>query len=114
MLRQVVDLTTRLYYYIFDRFIIYPLLRMLYTKFNCRFLNLGYLPEISDGKVNTLVEQLNENIDMRPHVYLYEKVLSLCPMYPNFAGMNVLEIGCGQGGGIEWIKQYVRVIFDIN
>lgn len=39
----------------------------------------------------------------KPHIYLYEKTLSLCPEYMSLRGKRLLEIGCGHGGGILWL-----------
>lgn len=42
------------------------------------------------------------------NIALYKKILSLCPKYRNFGGLRLLEIGCGQGGGIEWISRVIE------
>lgn len=41
-----------------------------------------------------------------PHYYLYEKPLSLHPKYPRLSGLDLLEVSCGQGAGIDWMSMY--------
>lgn len=48
-----------------------------------------------------------------PHIGLYEKTLSLHPQYPSLNDCRLLEVGCGQGGGIDWINRYL-VYFSIS
>ncbi len=38
-------------------------------------------------------------------IRLYEKTMSLCPLYGGDAmrGMHLLEISCGHGGGLMWL-----------
>ncbi|CAJ0939421.1 unnamed protein product, partial [Mesorhabditis belari] len=39
------------------------------------------------------------------HILLYEKCLSFHPKYPKFKDLSLLEVGCGQGGGLAWLKR---------
>ncbi|EFO25929.1 hypothetical protein LOAG_02551 [Loa loa] len=102
MIGYLMDILHRLYYFLFDRLILYPLLSLLRDKLSIRFMNLGY--QQKEDEDFPVMEKLSE-IDnyCRANITLYEKALSLCPKYPNFAGLQLLEVGCGQGGGVEWI-----------
>lgn len=78
-------------------------------------MNLGYSPlpycveETNLGKDETIKTVLNKIIESndlnKAHYYLYEKALSMCPNYPIFEDLKIVEIGCGLGGGVEWIKR---------
>lgn len=104
ILKKIVQLITRCYFYIFDRTILYPLLCLLQKKFNIRFMNLGYderdhlLPKVF--KTHTIADECRANIA------LYEKTLSMCPSYNKLNGLKLLEVGCGHGGGLTWIRRY--------
>ncbi|VDK51832.1 unnamed protein product [Anisakis simplex] len=123
MFWKVFELVNRFYYYLFDRFILYPLLYWMRAKFHIHFLNLGYCPLDDERKLCVIDQLLNDTeqkdggditeaadnnfIDKqayRAHIYLYEITLSVCPDYDKlFGGKCLLEVGCGHGGGIEWI-----------
>ncbi|MCP9265559.1 hypothetical protein DINM_020888 [Dirofilaria immitis] len=65
-------------------------------------MNLGY--QRKDDENFPVLEKLSETDNCcKANITLYEKALNLCPKYPNFNGLRLLEVGCGQGGGIEWI-----------
>ncbi|VBB27300.1 unnamed protein product [Acanthocheilonema viteae] len=65
-------------------------------------MNLGY--QLKKDENFPILEKLSEMDNCCiANIALYEKTLSLCPKYPNFEGLRLLEVGCGQGGGIEWI-----------
>lgn len=106
MFQEILNLCLEYYYHFFNYLIIYPILRILHKKFNFQFLNLGYLPTKND---DISIEELpiDSNDPLLPHIYLYEKTLSVCPAYPHFQAMHLLEIGCGHGGGLAWIKKYI-------
>ncbi|KHN88054.1 Phthiotriol/phenolphthiotriol dimycocerosates methyltransferase [Toxocara canis] len=105
MLYKLIELGNRFYYYLFDRLILYPLLRCLRDKFDIRFLNLGYKPKQGE-KTLAIVSGLNEDDEAHEaHIYLYEKTLSLCPEYTSLGTKRLLEVGCGHGGGIEWLMR---------
>lgn len=108
----------KLYYQFFDEFVLYPLMSLLPKKFNIKFMNLGYLPlkwstncnnNSIDEDDKVIMEIIEQNLDIvslnLAHCFLYEKTLSFCPKYPRLYNKNLLEVGCGLGGGIEWIKQ---------
>ncbi|VDM10472.1 unnamed protein product [Wuchereria bancrofti] len=102
MIGYLMDILHRLYFFLFDRSILYPLLNLLCSKLSIRFMNLGYQSK-EDEDFPTL-EKLSETDNCcKANITLYEKALSLCPKYPNFDGLQLLEVSCGQGGGIEWI-----------
>ncbi|GMS86524.1 hypothetical protein PENTCL1PPCAC_8699, partial [Pristionchus entomophagus] len=94
---------TDLYFYVFDRIICYYLLKLVSNRFNIRFMNLGYVNH-DDNALNEMISK-EGNESERAHVALYEKTLSLHPKYPSLDNYRLLEVGCGQGGGIEWIER---------
>lgn len=105
-----------LYYQFFDKFILYPLMSLLPKKLNIKFMNLGYLPlnwtsnsKLIDEDDKKIMEIIEQNMDFSnsnlAHCFLYEKTLSYCPKYPRLYDKELLEVSCGLGGGIEWIKQ---------
>ena len=70
------------------------------------------LQEVSKIISSDCLEYKIECDALRAHCFLYEKTLSLAPNYASSAGVgmflngaSVLDIGCGFGGGIEWIKK---------
>uniref|UniRef100_A0A915DE05 Class I SAM-dependent methyltransferase n=1 Tax=Ditylenchus dipsaci TaxID=166011 RepID=A0A915DE05_9BILA len=71
-------------------------------------MNLGYVPleNSKDKSIEDLADQyLNFQDPIRPHCLLYEKTLSLCSKYPLFSEQTkLLEVGCGLGGGLQWLK----------
>ncbi|GMT11213.1 hypothetical protein PFISCL1PPCAC_2510 [Pristionchus fissidentatus] len=97
-------LLSDLYFYIFDRLICYTLLKWCSARFNIRFMNLGYVND-EDTAVNQIVHRSIIDSNEEAHVGLYEKTLSLHPQYPSLIDLRLLEVGCGQGGGIEWIRK---------
>uniref|UniRef100_A0A0R3RX17 Methyltransf_11 domain-containing protein n=1 Tax=Elaeophora elaphi TaxID=1147741 RepID=A0A0R3RX17_9BILA len=102
MLDYLMDILHRFYYFLFDRLILYPLLSLLCGKLNIRFMNLGY--QCKKNEDFQVLKKLSEMDNCCiANITLYEKALSLCPKYPDFGGLRLLEVGCGQGGGIEWI-----------
>lgn len=107
MIDYLINILHRFYYFLFDRFILYPLLSLLHNKMSLRFMNLGY--QCKKNEHFPVLEKLYENDNCcKANVALYEKALSLFPKYPNFVGLQLLEVGCGQGGGIEWILRLVK------
>ncbi|KAE9556412.1 hypothetical protein FO519_000297 [Halicephalobus sp. NKZ332] len=119
MLSLIKSYVIHIYYFIFDRYILYPLMTVLPRKFDIKFMNLGYATRpygVNKGQRHTSISEntkimgiLNEAIEpddaIRAHIYLYEKSLSLCPVYPYLEEFRVAEVGCGLGGGIHWIKR---------
>ncbi|KAE9418512.1 hypothetical protein Angca_003435, partial [Angiostrongylus cantonensis] len=114
----------RFWFFIFDRFILYPLMNQLSQTFGTKFMNLGYWPtkeSATDEQMRALVERqdlhsLNDvkvkytniftNSDLdRPHYFLYERALKLHSHYPDLEGLRILDVGCGQGEGIKWTKK---------
>lgn len=111
----------QMYYTLFDRFFLYPLMSMLPRKLNVQFMNLGYLPKKwstpqqveddlkIDGDDEIIFQKIKEVMELNDsrlaHCFLYEKTLSFCPKYPNFNNKQLLEVGCGLGGGIHWLKR---------
>ena len=99
-------------------------MKVLPKKFGIRFMNLGYATRphaVNKGQrnistsdnpkiVNILNETIEPNDAIRAHIHLYEKALSLCPLYPYFEKFKVVEVGCGLGGGVQWIKRSVNIL----
>lgn len=49
---------------------------------------------------------VKEPSEYQNNIRLYEKTLSLCPLYPSgLSNVNYVEVACGHGGGIEWIHR---------
>uniref|UniRef100_A0A1I7WMX3 Methyltransf_11 domain-containing protein n=1 Tax=Heterorhabditis bacteriophora TaxID=37862 RepID=A0A1I7WMX3_HETBA len=123
---NIFDILYKLWFYCFDRIILYPMVRCLTPTIDMQFMNLGYWPNetttnldkkmievvnkystLSDSNRSLLKERLNiSNIDSnRPHYYLYEKPLSMHPQYSSLNNLSILEVGCGHGNGIKWIRR---------
>uniref|UniRef100_A0A914X664 Methyltransferase type 11 domain-containing protein n=1 Tax=Plectus sambesii TaxID=2011161 RepID=A0A914X664_9BILA len=79
---------------------------MLAEKFSIVFMNFGFLPLNDEDKEKLQIVEKSSVFpsEVRAHVYLYEKCLSMCPLYPAMDGLKLLEVGCGQGGGIKWFS----------
>uniref|UniRef100_A0A0M3I0C6 Methyltransf_11 domain-containing protein n=1 Tax=Ascaris lumbricoides TaxID=6252 RepID=A0A0M3I0C6_ASCLU len=104
MLYKLIEFAVRFYYFLFDRVFLYPLLRCLRNRFDLSFLNLGYEPKHGEQMLAIVTSKLHAEDEVhKPHIYLYEKTLSLCPEYMSLRGKRLLEIGCGHGGGILWL-----------
>ncbi|CAJ0582057.1 unnamed protein product, partial [Mesorhabditis spiculigera] len=95
-----------LYFFIFDRFFIYPIMRAASSVCQITFMNLGYALRTDEEKIRDFTEKWIPTTDADyNHILLYEKCLSMHPSYPSLKGISLLEIGCGQGGGISWLKK---------
>ena len=71
------------------------------------FMNYGYVPSNKEEEEMLLrvAKKPLETEDPRDknHILMYEKTISLCPLYPDFSGKDLLELGPGHGGGIKWL-----------
>jgi hypothetical protein len=72
------------------------------------FMNWGYVPLNADEASS--LAHIEARIESEPPIYhnsirLYEKTMSLCPLYAGDAmrGKHLLEISCGHGGGLVWL-----------
>ncbi|KAI6229297.1 Methyltransf-11 domain-containing protein [Aphelenchoides besseyi] len=101
IIEKLIDWTSRLYFHLFDRYVLYPLMRTIGKKYEIEFLNLGYIPAETDFTL--LDRNLPINRALRAHYQLYEKALSTCPLYPDLS-LKLLDVGCGLGGGIREMK----------
>lgn len=66
---------------------------------NIRLMNYGYAALEGDGDLLLLEERDQIN---RSQIQLYHRVASSLPL----AGLNVLEVGSGRGGGASFITRY--------
>ena len=90
------------YFYVFDHFVLYPLMRNIGKTYDIEFLNLGYVPkddEMQWARNNVKIE----DEATKAHYLMYEKALSLLPFYPTL-NVKILDVGCGLGGGIRRLK----------
>ncbi|GMR61943.1 hypothetical protein PMAYCL1PPCAC_32138, partial [Pristionchus mayeri] len=97
------QLLSSLYFYVFDRLICYYLLKLCSSRLDIRFMNLGYINE--DEGILEMIREKGAPESEVAHIALYEKTLSSHPRYPSFAGFRLLEVGCGQGGGMDWFNR---------
>jgi ubiquinone/menaquinone biosynthesis C-methylase UbiE len=66
-----------------------------------RFMNYGYAP-LNEGEPLLSLQPADEL--NRSSIQLYHHVASVVPL----AGLDVLEVGCGRGGGTSYVKRYLR------
>jgi ubiquinone/menaquinone biosynthesis C-methylase UbiE len=65
-----------------------------------RFMNYGFAPP--DDEQPLALQPADET--NRSSIQLYHHVASAVPL----AGLEVLEVGCGRGGGASYVKRYLR------
>ncbi|EFO87244.1 hypothetical protein CRE_25799 [Caenorhabditis remanei] len=111
LLLHISSIPGRLWLWFFDRFIMYPLMKIVAPMLAVRFMNLGYWPSTSEDDRKLIkfmddADDLEEYESDRSHIHLYEKAMSMHPKYPNFQDMEVLEVSCGQGYSLEWIERW--------
>lgn len=66
-----------------------------------KFMNYGYAPLADQGSQIDLEEKDEEN---RLYIQLYDHLASSLDL----AGLDVVEVGCGRGGGAEFIARYLN------
>ena len=127
-----INTSLKLYYWLFGRFILYPLMGWLARRIDVRFLNFGYLPIDSgrEGRPTSVGRGAGNKDDVimkhvrkflptgdltLAHCLLYEKALSMCEQYyPQFPeGARLLEVGCGLGGGMGWLRKAHPEFIDV-
>ncbi|CAI5448795.1 unnamed protein product [Caenorhabditis angaria] len=99
----------QIWMWIFDRFILYPLMRWIAPKLGVKFMNLGYVLDENDQKIKQFLERIPEyetNGPEKAHLNLYEKALSLHDSYPTFENLEILEVSCGQANSLKWIQRH--------
>uniref|UniRef100_A0A0K0DU68 Methyltransf_11 domain-containing protein n=1 Tax=Strongyloides stercoralis TaxID=6248 RepID=A0A0K0DU68_STRER len=96
---------SKIWYYIIDNFLIYPTLALLARKLDIHFMNLGYVPKKNEKRLSVFNRVIEVETNQRAHCYLYEKALSMCPLYHKLQDKTLLEVGCGHGAGLRWIKR---------
>lgn len=76
----------------------YQVLARRYPQADLQFMNYGYIP--SDGESQPDLRPEDE--PYRLHIQLYHRVLRDIDM----RGRDVLEVGCGRGGGAAYVSRY--------
>ena len=66
-----------------------------------RFMNYGFSP-LHPGEAPLSLQPADE--PNRSNIQLYHHVASAVPL----TGLDVLEVGCGRGGGASYVKRYLR------
>jgi ubiquinone/menaquinone biosynthesis C-methylase UbiE len=72
-----------------------------YESMNISLMNYGYVDENTDG------EQLKLDSQDEPERYCYQLYNHVASAV-NLEGLEVLEVGCGRGGGTSYIKRYLK------
>lgn len=80
-------------------------MRKIAKTYKIQFLNLGYAPNENETFSNILEIEFLTQHSLKYHYYLYEKALSLCPLYENLNKTSLLDVGCGIGSSIRWIRR---------
>src|SRR5262245_50784956 len=65
-----------------------------------RFMNYGFSPSNGDRTALSLRPEDEPN---RSSIQLYHQVASAVPL----EGLDLLEVGCGRGGGASYVKRYL-------
>jgi ubiquinone/menaquinone biosynthesis C-methylase UbiE len=79
----------------------YNMFASMYPGVNIAFMNYGYAElNRNPKKINLRVEDETERYCLQ----LYNHVASAIPL----EGRDVLEVGCGRGGGSSYIKRYLK------
>ncbi|CAJ0604260.1 unnamed protein product [Cylicocyclus nassatus] len=97
-------------------------MRYISPVLGIQFMNLGYWPTEDsaedDAEMMQIVKRNSTQTDPdRPHYYLYERALMAHPDYPTLDNLQLIEVGCGQGNGIKWIKRahpHIRALKGID
>ena len=76
-----------------------------YPKTDWSFMNYGYA---SLDANQTKLPLLKKDEPNRYSIQLYHYVVSLLDTASNLEGLQVLEVGCGRGGGCDYIKRYCK------
>lgn len=77
----------------------YRFLTRTYRRPDWKFMNYGYAPPGEDILVLEPADEYN-----RSYIYLYHHLLRGVPV----KGKEILEVGCGRGGGAEYITRYLE------
>uniref|UniRef100_A0A914WKJ4 Methyltransferase type 11 domain-containing protein n=1 Tax=Plectus sambesii TaxID=2011161 RepID=A0A914WKJ4_9BILA len=90
---------------------VYAYLALLHRKgvTPLRFMNYGFAA-ITEGDEKALAHKRailkEEPEDEHTNINLYERTLALHPLHPHkLDGLDLLEISCGHGGGLQWIER---------
>ena len=79
----------------------YQFVARTYQRADWKFMNYGYAP--LDGHAGKPELDQDDEVN-RFYIQLYNHVASAV----DFKGLTVLEVGCGRGGGAEYIKKYLK------
>jgi ubiquinone/menaquinone biosynthesis C-methylase UbiE len=72
-----------------------------YQRADWKFMNYGYAP-LKDQENGLVLDQADEV--NRQYIQLYDHVAGAV----NLHDLDVLEVGCGRGGGAEYITRYLK------
>ena len=72
-------------------------------EFEIKFMNYGYM-EIENEKVPLTLEEEDES--ERYCINLYDQ--NVADVDTDLAGKDLLEVGCGRGGGADYIARYFK------
>jgi hypothetical protein len=72
-------------------------------------MNYGFVAITDEDKEvleHTAAVLADEPEDEHTNIHLYERTLAMHPLHPHkLDGLELLEISCGHGGGIQWIEK---------
>ncbi|KAI6233869.1 Methyltransf-11 domain-containing protein [Aphelenchoides fujianensis] len=80
-------------------------MRVVGKRYGIEFMNLGYSPTSEEEHEGLFGRIAIEDPALKAHYLLYEKTLSLCPLYPRL-NAELLDVGCGLGGGVRLMKRW--------
>ncbi|EGR32394.1 methyltransferase, putative [Ichthyophthirius multifiliis] len=86
--------------------LIYNTMCFIYPQTQWKSMNYGYATLKDDG---VLIQNLkSEDEDERLCLQLYHYMATQQNKQQNLNGLNILEIGSGRGGGLEYISKYLN------
>ncbi|CAG9322248.1 unnamed protein product [Blepharisma stoltei] len=89
--------------YLWKKF--YNFLCRMYPQSGWKIINYGYAINTETG--HTIVLDEDEETERYPY-QLYHYIATGLKKFPNLAGLTVLDIGCGRGGGLAYVAKYLK------
>mmetsp|Transcript_9990 Transcript_9990/g.9915 ORF Transcript_9990/g.9915 Transcript_9990/m.9915 type:complete len:247 (-) Transcript_9990:17-757(-) len=77
----------------------------MYPQSGWKIINYGYAINTETG--HTIVLDEDEETERYPY-QLYHYIATGLKKFPNLAGLTVLDIGCGRGGGLAYVAKYLK------